>query len=702
MESRWSDRDAQRYREQYAPRWGEDLALRVYTSHLIGADPELVLHGGGNTSLKGTSTTLLGDVVETLWVKGSGSDLDRIEPQGFPALDLAHLRRLRHLPSISDEEMVNQLRTRLFQATAPNPSVETLLHANLPHPWVDHTHANAIVALTNQAEGDRHVRAALGPRVGIVPYVMPGFTLSRVAAEVFERDPTVEALVLMNHGLFTFGQDARSSYEATIRYVDLAERYLRDQARRPRVVALASDRVERARGRWPELAALIRGALARPSGDADQPWQRVVLDYRVDGELLALLAEPEAERLASEGPLTPDHTLRTKSYPLFLDASRTDPPDTFRERFRASVEAYRAAYDAYFERQASRSGRSLTRLAGDPPTLLLPGLGLVGVGATTRDAAAAADIAAHNVRIKAAADRVGRYRGLSEAELFDVEYWSLEQAKLGRPSQAPLAGQVALITGGAGAVGVGIARRLVAAGAHVALADLTDTALQRAREQLGVGADRLLTIVADVTDESSVREMVRAVAARFGGLDICVPNAGIAHSGPLLETSGADWRRVLEVNATGYFLTIREAARVMVAQDLGGNIVINASKNVFAPGAEFAPYSASKAAGHQLGKVTALELAKHGIRVNMVNADAIFGDASLPSGLWQEVGPARARARGLQPCELQAYYRQRNLLKAEVRAEHVGNAVVFFASNQTPTTGATLPIDGGIPEAFPR
>jgi rhamnulose-1-phosphate aldolase/alcohol dehydrogenase len=701
METRWSDQEAERYRDRYAARWGENLALRVYTSRLIGADPELVLHGGGNTSLKGSTTTLLGDGVETLWVKGSGSDLDRIEPPGFPALDLAHLRRLRQLETLSDEEMVNQLRTHLFQASAPNPSVETLLHANLPHAWVDHTHANAIVALTNQAEGDRHVREALGPRVGIVPYVMPGFSLSRSAADVFEADPTVDALVLMNHGLFTFGQDARSSYEGTIRYVDLAERYLRGRASRPVVVDLAPGAVEQARARWPDLAPLIRGALARPA-DGDQPWQRVLLDFRSDGELLALLAEPEAERLAGEGPLTPDHTLRTKSYPLYLDASRPEATDDFRERFRAAVDAYRTAYDAYFDRQEARSGRTLARLQGDPPTLLLPGLGVVGVGATTRDAAAAADIAVHNVRVKAAADRVGRYRGLSEADLFDVEYWSLEQAKLGRASQAPLAGQVALVTGGAGAVGLGIARRLVAAGAHVALADLNETALGRVREQLQVGEDRLLTLGADVTDERSVREMVRAVCARFGGLDLCVPNAGIAHSGPLLDTPDEDWRRVIEVNATGYFLTIREAARVLVSQGLGGNIVINASKNVFAPGAEFAPYSASKAAGHQLGKVAALELAKHGIRVNMVNADAIFGDAALPSGLWQKVGPARARARGLQPDELQAYYRQRNLLKAEVRAEHVGNAVVFFASNQTPTTGATLPIDGGIPEAFPR
>jgi rhamnulose-1-phosphate aldolase/alcohol dehydrogenase len=702
MESRWSDRDANQYVERYAERAGEALALRVYTSHLIGSDPALVLHGGGNTSLKGLHTTLLGDRVEALWVKGSGSDLDRIEPRGFPALDLAYLRRLRALDALSDEEMVNQLRTHLFDASAPNPSVETLFHAFLPHPWIDHTHADAIVALTNQPEPERRLREALGPKVGIVPYAMPGLSLAKLAAQVFEQDPAVEALILLKHGLFTFADDARTSYERTIRYVDLAERAL--AAAQQRTVSVSSlDQTQQARERWAALAPIVRGALAQPTGNPDRPWRRMLLDFRTDAELLDLLAAPDCPRLAAEGPLTPDHVLRTKAYPLLILEPAWDDSARFRNQLDAALDEYRQAYDAYFEREQRRAGRSLTKLNPNPTVLMLPGLGLVGVGPTARDAAIVADIAEHTVRIKAAADALGQYQGLDESDIFDVEYWSLEQAKLGRAVDLPLGGQVALVSGAAGAIGLGIAQRLLDAGAHLALTDLDLAALERTAQRLApAGSDRLLLRPMDVTVEGSVRAAVLAVCARFGGLDLCVPNAGVARVGPLVETTAEQFRSHTEVNALGTFLTIREAARVMIEQRLGGNLVVNATKNVFAPGAQFGAYSASKAAGYQLGKVAALELAAHNIRVNLVNADAVFGDGATPSGLWQTVGPDRARSRGLAPDELPGYYRQRNLLKAEIRAEHVGNAIVFFASNQTPTTGATLPIDGGIPEAFPR
>lgn len=702
MESRWSDAEAARYVARYGEAWGEELALRVYTSHLIGSDPDLVLHGGGNTSVKGVVTTLLGDRVEALWVKGSGSDLDRIEPPGFACLDLTYLRRLRSLERLPDEEMVNQLRTHLFDAGAPNPSVETLSHAFLPHRWVDHTHADAILALTNQAEAEALVRDALGPKVGIVPYVMPGLALAQAASAVLERDPTVEALILLKHGLLTFGEDARASYERTIRYVDLAERYLARRGATRGAVPVPASHLERAAAAWAGLAPIARGLLARPSGDPDRPWKRQVLDFRSGAEVLGLLARPDASSLAERGPLTPDHVIRTKERPLWLDGVEIARPEPLRERLGQALARYRDRYAAYFARQSARSGRSPVRLDPNPTVLLLPGLGLVGVGTSAREAAIAADIAEHTLRVKAAAEAIGRYESLSEADVFDMEYWSLEQAKLGRAPAAPLQGQVALVTGGAGAIGVGIAARLLAAGAHVALADLDRDRLEAARGRLGVGPERCLTIMMDVTDERSVRCGIEAICRRFGGLDVCVANAGVAAVAPLVETTAEAFERVQSVNATGAFLTIREAARVMIEQGLGGSIVVNASKNVFAPGAAFGAYSASKAAGHQLGKIAALELARYDIRVNLINADAVFGDAATPSGLWQAVGPDRARSKGLRPEELAAHYRARNLLKAEVRPEHVGNAVVFFAGNQTPTTGATLPIDGGLPEAFPR
>jgi len=706
MDSRWSDREAAEYVDRFGPRWGEELALRVYTSRLIGRDPDLVMHGGGNTSLKGSHTTLVGDDVEALFVKGSGWELDAIEPPGLPAVDLAHLRRLRKLDALSDEEMVNQLRTHLFDAGAPNPSVETLLHAFLPHRFIDHTHADVALVLTNQPYEDALglVRDAFGPRWGVVDYIMPGFALAKLAAEVFERDSDVEGLVLLNHGLFTFADDARTAYERMIAGVDRAERYVAARARASRRVVVPGASLDDARARAARLAPVLRGALADPTGDADRPWRRMILEYRTSDALLGELAAPDAAELAARGPLTPDHVIRTKGPALFLGPQLPlDDAAALRATLDRAVSAYRAGYDAYFDANRARARTKVVKLDSVPRVVLVPGVGVFGAGRTKQDARIAADIAEHTVRAKGLANAIGRYTALSDGDLFDMEYWSLEQAKLGKAKDAPLAGQVALVTGAAGAIGFGVCRKLVEAGAHVVAADVsrdrvdaTVAELDPTRRGLAAG------LVMDVTEERSVADGVAEVCRLYGGIDVLVLNAGIAHVASLEATDAAVFRRVVDVNLVGYFLVLREVAALLRRQGTAGNVVVNSSKNVFAPGADFGAYSASKAGGHQLGKVAALELAPLGVRVNMVNADAVFGDGARPSGLWQEVGPARARSRGLDPKELADYYRQRNLLKAQVTAEHVGNAVVFFASNLTPTTGATLPVDGGVVDAFPR
>jgi len=707
MESRWSDREAAEFVERLAPRWGEEMSLRVYTSRLIGRDPDLVMHGGGNTSLKGTVTTLVGDQVEALFVKGSGWDLDSIEPPGLPAVDLAHLRRLRDLGALSDEEMVNQLRTHLFDAGAPNPSVETLLHAFLPHRFIDHTHADIALVVTNQptAEQAAMVRDAFGPRWAIVPYVMPGFALAKLAAEVYERDPGIEGLVLLNHGLFTFADDARTAYERMIAGVDRAERFVAARVRGASrtTIAVGTD-LWRARAGAARLGPILRSALAEPSGDADRPWRRMVLEYRATDEALGLLARPDAGALALENPLTPDHVIRTKGPALFLAAPLPmDDDGVLRERVFAGVRHFREAYDGYFSAHAARARTQVTKLDATPRVVLVPGVGIFAAGRTKTDARIAADIVEHTIRAKALANDLGRYRALADPDLFDMEYWVLEQAKLGKAKDAPLAGQVAMVTGAAGAIGFGIAKQLVAAGAHVVLTDIDGERLDSACRDLDPkGRGTVAGLVMDVTDEESVAAGFVETCRLYGGLDLLVLNAGVAHVSALEDLDPAALRRVIEVNLVGYFLVLREAARLFRRQGLGGNVVVNSSKNVFAPGADFGAYSASKAGAHQLGRIAALELAGAGVRVNMINADAVFGDATRPSGLWQEVGPARARSRGLDPAALQDYYRQRNLLRAAVTPEHVGNAVVFFASNLTPTTGATLPVDGGVAEAFPR
>src|SRR5882672_11085223 len=632
MKSRWSDDEARQFCERYAPRWGEPLAMRVYTSRLIGADPDLVMHGGGNTSVKIVKENLLGDRVEVLCVKGSGWDLDSIEPPGFPALDLAYLRRLRKLEALSDEEMVNQLRTHLFDAGAPNPSVETLLHAFLPHAFIDHTHADAILALTNQPDGADLIRKALGNDVVIVPYVMPGFRLAKLAAEMFEGMPDAHGMVLLKHGLFTFAADAHESYERTIEHVDRAETFLRKRSRsKPAVRPSGSGAA--AAARMSRVGPILRGLLAARGAGPDQAVRRVVLEHRATDDLLALIAAPECASLAARGPLTPDHVIRTKPRPLFVPDPALEDPEALRAQLAKAIDGYRAAYDAYFAEQVRAKGVTRTKLDPDPRVLLIPGVGIVCAGKTRKDAAIAADISEHTLRIKADAE-----------------------------------------------------------------------ALERARAKVAqiAGASACAAVRMDVTDEASVDAAFDHACHIFGGVDVVVANAGIAQVSALADTDARQFRKVMDVNLVGYFLTLRAAARVLRAQGTGGNVIVNASKNVFAPGADFGAYSASKAAGHQLGKVAAIELAPLGVRVNMINADAVFGETDTPSGLWRDIGPDRARSRGLPPEKLQEFYRERNLLHAEVTGAHVGRAVVFFASNQTPTTGATLPVDGGIAAAFPR
>jgi rhamnulose-1-phosphate aldolase/alcohol dehydrogenase len=700
MQSRWSDADARIFAERYAAH-GEDLALRVYTSRLVGSDPALVLHGGGNTSVKSTVRDLLGEEVAAIFVKGSGWNLDSIAPEGLPGMRLAGLRRLRHLAALSDEEMVNQQRTQLFRADAPTPSVEALLHAFLPAKFIDHSHADAILAITNRPDGEAIVREIYGERVGIVHYVMPGFALALKAAEVHDAHPGRHGLVLLKHGLFTWGETARESYERHIEMVDLAETWLAGRNRRTWTVGTPA--ADPAANLASTIAPLLRGRLAEASGDPDRPFRRMIVEWKGGEEILDWVGGAALESLADTPPLTPDHVLRTKGKPLLVQPPSDPSPESWAARIETALAGYVREYQAYFAAGVAAFGERKP-LDPLPRVILVPGVGMFTAGAAARDARIAADLYEHTLRTKRQVWETGEYEGLPDLDLWEVEYWSLEQAKLGKAKELPLARQVAAITGAAGAIGGAIAGKLLAAGAHVALLDRDKAGLAAAEARLAerYGSAAVAAFVHDVTDEASTAAAFAGICRRFGGVDIVVPNAGIARSTPIADLSLDDWQRVQEVNSTGVFLTVREAARLMRLQGTGGNVILISSKNVYAPGAQFAAYSASKAAAAQFAKVAALELAAHGIRVNAVNPDAVFGSAETPSGLWQAVGPDRARARGLDLSGLEDFYRERSLLKIRLTGEHVGNAVVFFASNLTPTTGATLPVDSGIPEAFPR
>jgi len=711
MESRWSDSQAKQLVDN--DREPEYLALRTYSSRLLGREPSLVLHGGGNTSVKGEVIDVFGERVPAIFVKASGQDLATIGPEGHPPLDLGYLRRLRALTDLTDEAMRNEIRTHLFRYDDPTPSIEALMHAFLPPRFIDHTHADAILALTNREGGEQVARDALGDGVAVLPYVCPGFHLAKMAAEAFESHPGNCAMVWMHHGLLTWGDTARESYERTIDLVSRAEQFLA-RAARQRVVAGAGlhDLSERRRGatgsertdeRLASIGPLVRGVLGRASIERTGALRRVVIRTVSDDVTVTSLDQPGARSLFVTAPLTSDHLIRTKAFPLWVDEPDLAHPDRLRAQIAQAVSGYAEEYRAYLDRNRAAIPAGVNEFDPLPRVLLVPGVGAMCAGPDLHAATIAADITAHTLAVKAQiAATGGQYRGLAEREFVEMEYRVLQHAKLSDRAGV-LGAHVALVTGAAGAIGAGICRTLLAHGCQVAVTDLSGEPLDSlASELTALAGPRVLAVPVDVTDHRSVAAGFAAAGRQWGGVDVVVVNAGIAHVSPLEAMDLEAFRRLERVNIEGTLLMLAEAGRHFRQQGTGGDIVVVSTKNVFAPGARFGAYSATKAASHQLARIASLELAEIDVRVNMVSPDAVFGDASRKSGLWKAVGPDRMRARGLDEAGLEEYYRTRNLLKARVTADHVANAVMFFVTRQTPTTGATLPVDGGLPDATPR
>ena len=705
MENHWREDEAREFVRCYGQRWGEDLALRTYTSRLLGAEPALVLHGGGNTSVKGSRRNALGDEVPALFVKASGHDLADIEPDGHVAVQLQHLRRIVAGDPLDDAAMLNEMRLHLFDHRDPSPSIEAPVHAVVPGKFVDHTHADAILALSNRPNGAEVVRRALGEDVLLLDYVPAGFRLSQEVADALEGSADAGAMVWMRHGLLTWGQSARESYERMIALVTRAEEFLAAEGSQVGEGAGAtSSRGAEHAAPSARLAPLLRGVLARPSGDPDRPHRRVILRSLRDPETLAFLALPDARERVMTPPLTADHLIRTKALPLWVDADPQASADDLRATLRTACDGYGDEYRAYFERHRADLEADLAPFDPDPRVVLWPGVGAFAAGATTADAQIALDITRQTLRVKAGMAASGvAYEGLSEDHLFQMEYRPLQHAKLAATEVLPLARHVALVTGAAGAIGAGVCRGLLEDGAQVAVTDLAGQPLEGLVAELSAAhPGRVVGVPLNVTDSESVAAALDAVVAEWGGLDLLVINAGVAHVSTLQEMDAASFERVESVNVHGTLLPLQQAARLFREQGTGGDVVLISTKNVFAPGAGFGAYSATKAAAHQLARIASLELAEIDVRVNMVAPDAVFSDGARKSGLWAEVGPDRMKARGLDEAGLEEYYRKRNLLKAKVTAEHVANAVHYFATRQTPTTGATLPVDGGLPDATPR
>jgi rhamnose utilization protein RhaD (predicted bifunctional aldolase and dehydrogenase)/NAD(P)-dependent dehydrogenase (short-subunit alcohol dehydrogenase family) len=702
MRNLFSEHEAASWIAQY-PGIPEALALRVYTSRLIGRNPALVLHGGGNASVKCRNLTVVGDEIEAVFVKGSGTDLETVAPEGFCGLELAPLRKLRSLESLGDEELENQLGIHRISAKSPDPSVEALVHAFLPHACVDHTHADSILVLSHQENGEKLLEDALGPKAAVIPYARPGFPLAREVIAAYDAEPGIDALVVMDHGIFTFAEDSRTSYGRMIDYVSRAEAFIEERLKgKPLFFSPgAAQHPVDPESALAYCAPAIRGACS--FCELSGPRRRFYVEARTRSALVEASLTPFAKTLCESGVLTPDHAIRTKNRMVFIDFLPEKNED-LKQVVNQKVEDFTAEYRLYFEEKARKLNFSGKMLDPYPRLFLVAGVGLLALGPTRQAARVNADIGEHTILAKARAMALGEYVPIPEHHAFDMEYWPLQQKKLPKPGSSLLEGQVAVITGAAGAIGFGIARQLLRAGAFAALTDIHQTRLENVLSLLRAEFDeeRIEALVLDVTDYSSVEKGFREICRRIGGIDLLVPNAGMAHVARLEDLEPSRLDEVLAVNLKGTFTVIKAAIPIFKRQGTGGNIVLISSKNVFDPGQAFGAYSASKAGAHQLSKIAAMELAEVGVRVNMINPDAVFGDEKVGSGLWELVGPERMKSRGLDPEGLKAYYRQRSLLKQEVLAEHVGNAVVFFASELTPTTGATLPVDGGIPGAFPR
>ena len=671
MKNLWSDNDAKaaiaRGRREGV---GRDVALRVYTTNLLGGDARLVLHGGGNTSVKTHGTDTDGSAIDILYVKASGHDMADLGAEGLTPVRLGPLRRLVDLDDLDDEAMIAAGNGQKLDPGAANPSVEILLHAFLPQRFVDHTHANAVLALTNQTNGEALCRRLYGRRAAIFPFAMPSFALAKSVRQAIEGNPEIEGLILLRHGVFTMGDTARQAYDRMIDFVSLAERRLK-QGRRP--VFTPGARPRRA-ARAVDVVPIVRGL----GGTADGP-ERFVLAFRGGRAVRRFVDGRHIARYACQGPATPDHVLRIKAKPLILP-----PPEAGRlDAFAGAAATAAATYEKDYRRTFSRCNRRFAGAKAMPDPwariILVPGVGLFALGRSPKDAAIAADLAEANVAVIGDAEAIGRFQSLPAGDLFEVETWAPEQAKLKRRLPA-LAGHVVAVTGGASGIGAATARAFAAEGAAVAVLDVDRQAAEAVAGEIGG-----IAVACDVTERAAVERAVADICRAFGGVDIVVSNAGAAWQGRIGSVTDATLRRSFELNFWGHQNIAQATVAVMQAQGLGGCLLFNTSKQAINPGPDLGPYGVPKAATLFLMRQYALDHGADGIRANAVNADRIrtglLTDAMIET---------RARARRVS----REAYMAGNLLGKEVTAEDVAGAFVALA-RAPKTTAAVITVDGG-------
>ena len=670
MKNNWSKKIAKKYIKKYKKLgFSSDLALRVYTTRLLGRNKELVLHGGGNTSVKTSIKDIDGKKYKVLCVKGSGWDMADIEPPGLPAVKLEPLLALKNKIYLSDEDMVAFQKRNLIDIKSPNPSVETFLHAFLPFKYVDHTHADAVLNITNRPGGLNLCKKIFGDKVSIVPYVMPGFMLAKKIHEVYTKNPNINCLILMNHGIFTFANDCKEAYDLMIKYVSKAENTIKKlKSKKIKQIKKYSTKFNPH-----EIAPIIRGLLS------ENKEQKFVINYRLNKHLKYFMNGKNVKIYSSKGTATPDHVIRVKPFPLIITPKKNSTIDDFKITAKKAFINYRKKYIRYFKVNHRKAKEKKTMLDTSPRVVFIQNVGLFSVGKDLKAAKIAGDLTETNARVISSVEETSTYKFIPEKDLFDVEYWSLEQAKIKKKKKL-LEGNVVVVTGSTGTIGFETYKMFKNYGAEVVLLDNNFERLKEVQSKI-----KDLCIFCDVTNKKSVKNAFKQICEKYGGIDILVSNAGTAPGGSIGEVSDDILRKSFEINFFSHQNCASEAVKIMKKQNTNGCLLFNISKQAVNPGKNFGPYGLPKSALLSLCKQYAVDYGAYGIRSNGVNADRIR------SGLMTDkMIKTRAKARAVSTDE----YMKGNLLLNEVKAEDVAKAFLHLATSKK-TTGAVLTVDGG-------
>ena len=676
-----------------------ELETLAYRSNLLGADRAVANFGGGNTSTKATERDHAGREVEVLWVKGSGTDLATIGAEQFTGLKLEEVLPLEERDEMSDEEMVSYLAACQLRPDMPRGSIETLLHAFVPYAHVDHTHPDAINMICCSGGGEALATECFGEEAVWIPYIRPGFTLSKQVGEAVRSNPNVRFILLAKHGLVTWGETHEESYGRTIEAINRAAEFVASRAGEPfggrAVEPLPSERRE---SLLADVLPALRGALSSGSEEATH---KILRADHTSEDVLEFVCGRDSRELSQVGAACPDHLVRTKVKPLWVDFDpESEGADELKAKVREGVDEYRREYEAYYARNREKNPQGDAPMFDpNPRVVLIPGVGLVGAAHNAKEAALSRDFAYRAINVIRGAHALGGYVSLTEEESYAVEYWPLELYKLAQaPPPRELAGKVAFVTGGAGGIGSAVARSLATEGACVVVCDLDEEGAKEVAESLPQPG---IAVRADVTDEGEVVRAYRRTALEYGGVDVVVSNAGLASSAPIEETSVEMWDKNHAVLAKGYFLVSREAFKIMKEQGVGGSLVFVASKNAMAAGKNASAYSSAKAAELHLARCLAEEGGPERIRVNTVNPDAVLSGSRIWDSSWRE---ERAAAYGIELDELEEHYRKRNVLKLNVLPENIAEAVLHFASEarSSRSTGNVLNVDGGVKDSYPR